>query len=120
MPLTNIQAKQAKPKEKSYKLSDSGGIYLEVTTKGHRYWRLKYRFNGKEKRLAIGVYPSVSLKDARNARDATKELLAQGADPSQQKQADKLKKQICADSTFEKIGRLWIESKSHEWSKAHT
>ena len=68
MPLTALAVKQAKPKEKDYKLADGGGMYLLVTKKGGKYWRLKYRFAGKEKVLALGVYPTVTLEEAREAR----------------------------------------------------
>ena len=69
MPLTDIKIRSAKPREKSYKLSDSGGLYLEVSVTGGKYWRWKYRFSGKEKRLAFGVYPDRSLKMAREKLD---------------------------------------------------
>lgn len=81
MKLTVRQIDTAKPKEKPYKLSDGGGLYLEVTTNGSRYWRLKYRYAGKEKRLAFGVYPEVSLAQAREKRDAAKKLLSAGSVP---------------------------------------
>ena len=69
MPLTDIKIRSAKPRDKTYKLFDSGGLYLEVATSGGKYWRWKYRFGGKEKRLAFGVYPDVTLKLARDKRD---------------------------------------------------
>ena len=76
MPLTDTEAKKAAPREKQYRLADSGGMYLEIKPSGAKYWRLKYRFAGKEKVLALGVYPTVSLKDARSKRDAARKLLA--------------------------------------------
>ncbi|WP_449758005.1 Arm DNA-binding domain-containing protein, partial [Erwinia persicina] len=76
MKLTARQVDTAKPKEKPYKLADGGGLYLEVATSGSRYWRLKYRYAGKEKRLAFGVYPEVSLAEARDKREAAKKVLA--------------------------------------------
>lgn len=81
MKLTVRQIDTAKPKEKPYKLSDGGGLYLEVTTNGSRYWRLKYRYAGKEKRLAFGVYPEVSLAQAREKRDAAKSCCSLEAIP---------------------------------------
>ncbi len=75
MKLTNTAVKNAKPKEKNYKLFDGGGLYLEIMKTGAKYWRLKYRFVGKEKRLAIGVYPEISLKQAREKREVAKQLL---------------------------------------------
>lgn len=86
MPLTDVVVRQAKPREKSYRLADAQGMYLEVMPSGSKYWRLKYRFGGKEKRLALGVYPNVSLLAARKARDAAKDQLRAGVDPSAEKQ----------------------------------
>ena len=82
MPLTDKSCKNAKPKDKPYRLADSGGMYLEVLPSGGRYWRVKYRLAGKEKRLALGVYPQVSLLEAREKREAAKKLLSNGVDPS--------------------------------------
>lgn len=85
MTLTARQVETAKPKEKSYKLFDGGGLYLEVTAKGSRYWRMKYRFGGKEKRLAFGVFPTVTLAEAREMRNQAKKVLAAGGDPGEVK-----------------------------------
>lgn len=82
MKLTARQVETAKPKDKPYKLADGGGLYLLVNPNGKRYWRLKYRSLGKEKLLAIGVYPDVSLAEARNKREDAKRTLAAGNDPS--------------------------------------
>src|SRR6266481_1260671 len=73
MPLTDVRIRSAKPKDKISKIFDSGGLYLEVSVAGGKYWRWKYRFGGKEKRLAFGVYPDVSLKAAREKRDAARQ-----------------------------------------------
>ena len=79
--LTDTAAKQAKPREKPYRLSDEKGLYLEIHPNQSKYWRLKYRYAGKEKRLALGVYPEVSLKKAREKRTQARELLADGLGP---------------------------------------
>ena len=76
MPLTDIKIKQAKPKEKPYKISDEKGLYLEVAPSGGKWWRLKYRIEGKEKRFSLGVYPDVSLALARERRDDARKLIA--------------------------------------------
>jgi integrase len=81
MPLSAVAVSNAKPREKPYKLSDDRGLFLLVTPKGHRYWRFKYRFDGKEKILAFGVYPDVSLADAREKRDAARKVVAAGEAP---------------------------------------
>lgn len=80
--LTIIAIRNAKPKEKLYRLFDERGLYLEVMPNGSKYWRLKYRFNGKDKRLALGVFPEVSLAVARDKRDTARKLVAEGTDPS--------------------------------------
>ena len=116
MALTNTAAKQAKPRDKNYKLSDSEGLYLEVMKTGAKYWRLKYRFDRKEKRLAFGVYPAVTLKEARLKRAEAKKLLSQGIDPSEQKKANN--KPIDHNS-FETIAREWHQDRKHTWSEGH-
>lgn len=89
MKLTARQISTAKPQDKPYKLADGGGLYLLVNPNGSRYWRLKYRLAGKEKLLSIGVFPDVTLAEARNKRNEAKRLLANGEDPSEVKQAEK-------------------------------
>lgn len=83
MDMSDIKIKTTKPLGKPYKLSDSGGLYLIVNRNGSKYWRMKYRFAGKEKMLSIGVYPQVTLAEARNQRDDAKNLLAQNKDSSE-------------------------------------
>jgi len=97
--LTDLALRGAKPTAKSYKLSDSGGLYLLITAKGQRYWRFDYRFMGKRKTLALGVYPSVSLADARLKRNDAKKLLADNKDPSEKRRIDKLTAHISAENT---------------------
>ncbi len=119
MPLTDIQCKNAKPQEKPYKLSDGGSLYMEVATNGSKYWRLKYRFMGKEKRLAFGVYPIITLSDARAARDAAKKLLANDIDPGLDKKKKKQNATIQAENTFELIAREWHSNNADKWSEGH-
>jgi hypothetical protein len=90
MPLTDTELKKAKPREKSYKLFDGGGLYIEITPNGSKGWRYKYRINGKEKRISLGVYPEVSLKDARFRHSEQRQLVSQGVDPSEKRKATKL------------------------------
>lgn len=119
MALTDIQIRAATPKEKQYRLSDSGGMYLEIRPNGGRYWRLKYRFGGKEKALTIGAYPDVSLKEARAKRDAAKKQLAGGVDPSFAKQAAKRTTRLNAENSFEAVAREWHTKFAPTWSKSH-
>ena len=98
---------------------DGGGLYLEITPAGGRYWRLKYRFTGKEKRLAFGVYPEVSLKDARARRDDARKILENGGDPGAVKQAQKAQAKTNAVNTFEVIALEWIAHARGKWSAVH-
>lgn len=91
------------------KHSDGGGLYIEITEAGGSYWRLKYRFAGKEKRLAFGVYPTVGLKDAREKREAAKKVLARGDDPGEVRKAEKERTKIEATNTFEVVARVWLD-----------
>ncbi|WP_372832017.1 Arm DNA-binding domain-containing protein, partial [Pontibacterium sp.] len=107
MKLTNTQIKQAKAREKDFKLSDGRGLYLLITKTGSKYWRLKYRFAGKEKLLSIGVYPEVTLKKARKATTEARELLEQGIDPSQAKKSRKVELTQAQANNLEMIAREW-------------
>jgi integrase len=118
MALTELQCKNAKPAERPYKLADSGGLYLLVNTNGSRWWRLKYRFTGKEKLLALGVYPSVSLASARLARDEAKKTLASGVCPSGQRRTKKLLKLVESENTFKAVAQEWYDSRLPNWAPA--
>lgn len=109
MALTDVAIRKAKPGEKPLKLSDEKGLYLEVAPKGGRWWRFKYRFAGKEKRLSLGVYPDVGLKEARDRRDAARKLVADGVDPSENRKAQKATSAELAANTFEVIAREWLQ-----------
>jgi len=111
MPLTKIECDRAAcPAGKTHhRLADGLGMYLEITPAGGKYWRMKYRHGGKEKRLALGVYPEVSLAEARKRRDKAREALASGEDPSQVKREEKLAKALLDATTFELVARQWWE-----------
>ncbi len=87
MPLTDRTARDAKGRDKPYRIADAAGLYLQVQPNGGRYWRLAYRFGGKQKTLALGVYPAISLAEAREGRDRARKQLARGIDPGEAKKA---------------------------------
>ncbi|MFP2386091.1 MULTISPECIES: tyrosine-type recombinase/integrase [Enterobacteriaceae] len=119
MKLNARQVDAAKPREKAYKLADGAGLYLEVVPSGSRYWRMKYRFNGKEKRLAFGVYPAVSLAQARALRDEAKKKLAEGIDPSFAKKEEKLVRDVQLNNTFQSVALEWHGTKVSRWSEGY-
>jgi integrase len=118
--LTDARIANLKPQpEKRVRKYDAGGLYVEIAPSGRRWWRWKYRFAGKEKRISLGVYPEVSLKEARDLRDDARRLLRDGIDPSQKRQADK---SLLADrtaNTFEAIAREWYSKRSEAWVPEH-
>jgi integrase len=117
MPLSDTTIKNAKPNaDKAYKLPDEKGMYLLVNPNGSKYFRLKYRFGGKEKVLALGVYPDTSLKQAREKRDEARKQLADGIDPSENRKAVKSSKAESAANSFEIIAREWGGKKVDTWA----
>ena len=120
MPLTSTAVSNAKPRDKTKKLFDERGLYLEVSPAGGKWWRLKYRFDGKEKRLSLGVYPDVSLKEARDRRDATRKLVADGIDPSEHRKATKSARADRAANSLEVVTREWFAKYSSDWASSHS
>jgi integrase len=120
MPLTDLAIRKARPTDKPIRISDERGLYLEVSPSGGKLWRLKYRFDGKEKRLALGIYPDVSLADARQRRDEARKILANGADPGEVRKAQKAAKLETAASNFEIVAREWFEGRKHKWAPSHS
>ncbi len=116
MPLVNTAIKEAKPRASDYKLTDGGGMYLLVKKNGSKYWRMDYRYLGKRKTLALGVYPSVSLKAAREKRQQAKALLDQQQDPAQVKQQQK---QLNQQHPFKEIAYDWWQHQKGTWSDDH-
>ena len=108
MPLTDAAIRNAKPSEKPVRLSDEGSLYLLLNTNGSKWWRFDYRFSGKRKTLSMGVYPDVSLKDARERRDAARKLLANGVDPGENRKVQKAANSERAANSFESIAREWM------------
>ncbi|MEQ8205574.1 MAG: integrase arm-type DNA-binding domain-containing protein [Woeseia sp.] len=119
MRLTDTTISNAKPAAKPQRLFDGGGLYLEVAPSGGKWWRLKYRYAGKEKRISLGVYPRVSLDEARTRRDAAKQQLSNGIDPSAARKAQKALRQTMGATSFEAVAREWFAKHEPKWSQAH-
>ncbi len=123
MALTPLQVKNAKAIDKPLKLSDGGGLFLLVQSlkpNDSKYWRLAYRFAGKQKTLALGVYPAISLSFARDRREKARKLLAYSADPSVTKKAKKVAIRALADNSFEIIAREWFMGRAPNWKEDHS
>jgi integrase len=120
MPLTNTEIRNAKPSEKPIKLFDGGGLFLLIAPAGGKWWRLKYRFGGKEKLLSFGTYPEVSLSEAREKRDQARKLLAADVDPGENRKAQKAAKTDSHANSFEVIAREWFGKFSPNWVASHS
>jgi integrase len=122
MALADVAIRNAKPEAKAYKLADGAGMFLLVTPAGGRLWRLKYRIDGREKLLALGAYPEIGLSDARKRREEARALIAQGKDPSREKQRDKARSRIQATDTFTAISNEYCAKRRRDgekgWSSA--
>jgi integrase len=118
LPLSDVEVRNAKPKDKEYKLMDGFGLFLLVTPTNGKLWRLDYRYGGKRKTMAFGAYPALSLADARKRREEAKKLLANGVDPGAVRKAQK-QAQTEEKETFELIAREWHEKFKASWSSSH-
>jgi integrase len=119
MVLKDIHVRNAKPKAKIYRLFDGGGLYLEISPGGGKYWRYKYRFAGKEKRLAFGTYPDLSLSEAREVHAQARKALAKGEDPSAVKREAARQIKLKSTNTFEAIAREWHQNNLAKWTPTH-
>ncbi len=117
MNLSDTKCRSQKPADKPLRLADGGGLYLEVMPNGSKFWRQKYRYANKEKRLTHGAYPMVTLSEARELREAAKKLLQQGHDPASVKRTHKATLTTSSLNTFEVVAHEWHAHKKHEWSE---
>src|SRR5436189_3484464 len=119
MSLSDTKVRNAKPRIKPYKIADGEGLFLLITPAGGKYWRLKYFFAGKEKLLALGIYPDVSLSEARDRRAQARKVLAAGNDPGEAKKEAKRLAVSKSGNPFEAIAREYLEKRAHEWTPGH-
>lgn len=119
MNLSDTAIRNAKPKDKTYTLTDGEGMYLEVTPSGGKWWRFKYRFDHKQKRLSLGTYPDTGLKAAREKRYQARKLLAEGVDPAQARKAVQQSGALNATNSFEVIAREWYAKQEANWAPSH-
>lgn len=119
MALTDIQIRNARPEAKQYKLSAGKGLYLIVAPNGGKWWRVRYRFDGKQKELSAGTYPDVTLKAASIKRDDIRRMVADGLDPLYERKIDKLSKRSNSENSFESVTREWHQKLKANWSKDH-
>jgi integrase len=120
MLLTDVAVRRAKPRNKRYKMYDTGGLFLLITPSGGKWWRFKYKYAGKEKLLSLGTYPDISLKDARDRRDQERKKLANRIDPAVNRAAAKAAWEGNQANSFEVVAREWIAKKSSAWSGSNT
>src|ERR1700682_5940093 len=114
--LSDAKARNAKPRSKPYKIADGDGLFLLITPSGSKYWRLKYFFGGKEKLLALGVYPETNLAEARERRAQARKVLAAGNDPGEAKKEAKRLAILKDANSFEVVAREWLGKRKHEWA----
>ncbi len=119
MPLSNTAIRNAKPGEKNRKMFDGRGLYLEISPRGGKWWRLKYRFDGKDKRISLGTYPDVSLKDARERREAARQQIANQIDPSELRKLEKAARVESIANSFEAVACEWYAKHEPNWSTGH-
>ena len=114
MGLSDIAVRTAKPRDREYKLSDSGGLYLLVTPSGGKLWRLKFRVHGIERKLSLGKYPELSLSEARKGRDVARAAVETGTDPAAAKRREKVAAKLAAATLFDDVAREYIGLKARE------
>ncbi|MCX5748079.1 MAG: integrase arm-type DNA-binding domain-containing protein [Proteobacteria bacterium] len=117
--LTDLKCRTTRATARTQRLFDGGGLYLEIAPAGGKWWRLKYRIAGKEKRISLGVYPEVTLKEARGRRDEARKQIEAGSDPSAVKKARRIAAVVATGDSFEEVGRDWVKKYEARWSEGH-
>lgn len=120
MSLTDLKLRTLQPAAKPFKISDAGGLHVLVNPGGSRLWRYAYRFGGKQKLLALGAYPEISLRDARQARDEARDLLDRGEDPGLARKMEKRKQRVAAGHTFQSVADDWFQSQRSRWAESYS
>jgi integrase len=118
--LTTTAIRNAKPQRTQYKITDGGGLFILIAPSGGKWWRLKYRHGGREKLLSLGTFPDTSLAEARDRRDSARKVLADGADPSEQRKAEKREAVGRAINSFEAVAREWYGKQATLWTPKHS
>lgn len=119
MALTDAQIRKAEPKDRIYRMFDSGGLYVEIAPSGGKWWRFKYRIAGKEKRVSLGTYPTVGLRRARELRDAKRELVARGEDPSHERAAARARAAAAESNSFKSVALDWYKTRQSGWTQRY-
>ncbi|HGN0294515.1 TPA: tyrosine-type recombinase/integrase [Proteus mirabilis] len=119
MKLTDMAIKKAKPREKVYSLGDGNGLSLIVEPNGSKGWRFRYQFNGKSKMISLGIYPVITLNEAREKRDNARKLVANGIDPSEARKEERNKVSGQSENTFKKITLEWFNGRKDRWSEGY-
>lgn len=119
MPLSDTAIRTTKPRSKPFKLFDSGGLYLIITPTGSRWWRFDYRYAGKRKTLSLGIYPAISLKDARGRRDELRRLLANDVDPGAYRKQAKAQREFAQVNSLEVAAHEWYAKHAPNWAQSH-
>lgn len=120
MPLSDAKLRSLRPDSKPFKVSDFEGLHLLVKPSGSRLWRLSYRFAGKQNVLALGAYPEMSLRDARKAKEAARDLLSEGLDPAHERKLAKVREKIAAGHTFRKVADEWFAAREDQWVETYS
>lgn len=120
MSLNDIAIRNAKTLDKQYKLTDEKGLHILIHPNGRKYWQMRYRYLGRERLFSLGVYPEISLKEARDKRDHARKQISSGTDPLQERKIEKIQQHIDSENSFENVAREWFEKNKAKWKVRHS